>query len=288
MEPHIVFDNQNHSYIRTKDNTIYTSGTTLIKKYSQPFNSDFWTLYKTYEAILDPFQWNKAYLVFKVHGQDAFKEYVNNTYGTDNEIKGKQTILNMDWGLKKDTSATAGTSKHFLHEFKWNSVKSIKFGDYTVLNGRLLFHELNYDNWSLVDNLKDLPDGYYTEFLIFNDEYEIAGQIDLLIVLTIKNVRYVYLYDYKTNEKIKQSQYSSTGEKVVMKHPLTKYFDVNYTHYRLQLNLYSWMLEEHGFKTKVRQIQHIGFEPMVKYDIKTMKDIPTLLKHYNANYRQRA
>ena len=124
-------------------------------------------------------------------------------------------------------------------------------------------------------DLWELEDGYYPELIIWNDLYEIAGTADKVFIYTKGKKRYVDIDDFKTNKEIKkQNNYQK------MKYPIEKLDDCNYNHYRLQISMYAWMLEQFGFIVK-----NVGFTHMnelYKFQYGRMKpNIIKLLKNYS-------
>ena len=47
-----VYSDEEHVYINKKDNSRYISVTTLINKYSEEFDEEFWSSYKALEEIM--------------------------------------------------------------------------------------------------------------------------------------------------------------------------------------------------------------------------------------------
>ena len=55
----VCFNDLNHCYFDINDNSKkYISVTTLIGKYEQPFDEDFWSKYKALEKLLPKESWN--------------------------------------------------------------------------------------------------------------------------------------------------------------------------------------------------------------------------------------
>ena len=49
-----IFNDEHHLYINKKEGYKYISVTTLVGLYEQPYDSDFWSMYKAFERIVDP------------------------------------------------------------------------------------------------------------------------------------------------------------------------------------------------------------------------------------------
>jgi len=123
---------------------------------------------------------------------------------------------------------------------------------------------------------------FLSEIIIYSEELEIAGSIDVLIH-DKKNGTYKML-DWKTNKKIDTKSYNQK----MGTHPATaNLMDCNFTHYSLQLSLYRYILEEYyGMKIEGTAIAHLTehkitllkteylkteLEKMLKVDVKELK-----------------
>ena len=53
----ICFNENSHTYWNENDNEKYISVTTLIEKFGQPFDKDFWSAYKALEKLLPEEDW---------------------------------------------------------------------------------------------------------------------------------------------------------------------------------------------------------------------------------------
>jgi hypothetical protein len=53
----VCFNEENHTYWNENDNGKYISVTTLIDKFAQPFDKDFWSAYKALEKLIPVDNW---------------------------------------------------------------------------------------------------------------------------------------------------------------------------------------------------------------------------------------
>ena len=53
----VAFSEETHTYWNVDDNEKYISVTTLIHQFTQPFDKDFWSAYKTLEKLLPRESW---------------------------------------------------------------------------------------------------------------------------------------------------------------------------------------------------------------------------------------
>jgi hypothetical protein len=133
-----------------------------------------------------------------------------------------------------------------------------------------------------------LPDGCYPELKLWRHDYKIAGRSDKLIFDTIHGIRFAHIDDYKTNKKIeKESWQNIDGSYKMMLAPLGHLMDCNWVHYALQLSLYQFMLEYHGFSIGKRRIIHfphpiefLGTPAPVTYELPYLrKEVLAMLSH---------
>lgn len=233
----VCFNNDNHCYWNKNDNEKYISVTTLIHRFTQPFDKDFWSAYKALEKLLSKDSWTiekKSLLNTK-----KFNKSILDLYNiSENDFnKTQQNILDA-WDEENRKSCERGTKIHEeLENSFYNKPKEIslqKFG----IGGKF---ECKKDYSEL-----DLEYGVYPEYLIYRESEDgilrIAGQVDLII----KSGNDIYIIDHKTNKKIDQKSGFNTATRSTakMKYPLNTLDDCNFYHYTLQLSTYAWMLQK--------------------------------------------
>lgn len=233
----VAFDNESHTYWNLDNNERYISVTTLIHRYTQEFDKEFWSAYKALEKLLPKESWDiekKSLLNTK-----KFNKEILDTYNiSETEFnKTQQDILDA-WDEENRKSCERGTKIHeeIEHSF-YDNPKDIslqKFG----LGGKF---ECRKDYSEL-----DLEYGVYPEYLIYRESDDgilrIAGQVDLIV----KQGNEITIIDHKTNKKIDQKSGfdSTTKSNAKMKFPLNNLMDCNFYHYTLQLSTYAWMLQK--------------------------------------------
>lgn len=233
----VAFNNDEHCYWNVNDNEKYISVTTLIHKFTQPFDKEFWSAYKALEKLLPKDSWTvekKSLLNTK-----KFDRSILDLYNiSDNDFnKVQQSILD-DWDNENRKSCERGTKIHeeLEHAFYKNpsNISLQKFG----IGGKF---ECKKDYSEL-----DLEYGVYPEYLIYRESDDgilrIAGQVDLIV----KTGNEITIIDHKTNKKIDQkSGYdTSTRSNAKMRYPLNNLMDCNFYHYTMQLSTYAWMLQK--------------------------------------------
>jgi ATP-dependent exoDNAse (exonuclease V) beta subunit len=264
----INFNEEEHKY--TNDNgQVYTSVTRLISKYKQPFDSEYWS---TYKAIKD--------VLIKEGAWDDFKqeaggwENIVNYYLHTDKLSGcidaiesaKQSYLDK-WEREKNEACEKGTSFH-------------KAMEQDTINASVVIHnnkKMKVQDQMLIDLQDFNGNGLFTELLVHNDAYMIAGQIDLCFLLDNKKVS---IKDYKTNKKIEKRGFR--GAK--MKYPLHGYDDCNFVHYTLQMSTYAWMLEQLGYEIESLELIHVDRETgghIKDYPVKYEKQaVEWMLQHH--------
>lgn len=233
----VAFSEETHTYWNVDDNEKYISVTTLIHQFTQPFDKDFWSAYKTLEKLLPKESWvveKKSLLTSKKFDPELLEVY---NISKDEFNKAQQELLDL-WDEENRKSCERGTKIHLdIENSFYTKAKDIslqKFG----IGGKF---ECKKDYPEL-----DLQYGAYPEYLIYYESDDkvirLAGQIDLIV----KSGNEIYIIDHKTNKKIDQkSGYnSSTRSSVKMRYPLNNLPDCNFYHYTMQLSTYAWMLQQ--------------------------------------------
>lgn len=238
LNGNIAFSEETHQYWNVNDNEKYISVTTLIHKFTQPFDSDFWSSYKALEKLIPKENWaieKKSLLNTKKINSNILE-----IYNIDSEIFNtiKQDILD-EWQKKNLESCERGTKIHAELENSFygsntrsNTLKKLGIG------GKFECKK-NY-------NKLDLEYGVYPEYLISRTSKDgilrLAGQIDLII----KEGNNIIVADWKSNAKIdmKSGYNSATKSNAKMLYPLNTLMDCNFIHYTLQLSTYAWMLQK--------------------------------------------
>lgn len=275
----VAFDNETHTYWNLDDNRRYISVTTLIHRYTQEFDKNFWSAYKALEKLIPKESWameKKSLLNTK-----KFNKEILDTYNIP-ELefnKTQQSILDL-WDEENKKSCERGTKIHeeIEHSF-YNHPKDISLQKFE-LGGKF---ECKKDYSEL-----DLEYGVYPEYLIYRESDDgilrIAGQVDLIV----KQGNEITIIDHKTNKKIDQKSGfdTSTKSNARMKYPLNNLMDCNFYHYTLQLSTYAWMLQKihPEFIIKDLIINHYDHQGNnTLYHCEYLKhDVEKMLYHYKS------
>lgn len=250
MVPYVRFDEASHTYWGPGGD-VYVSATQLISKFKAPFNGEYWSLYKAIEEFLVTNKRKSIWWEFQ-------KQYVDRDRRDEGVLLSNlsrvlpeelpyvlslQQVIKDRWNDKKDKACAKGTAYHKFREEQAYKRGSQQFGD-TEIKG------VTSNQYTF--NLAELPDGYHTELLVYNHDYKLAGQIDCCWITSQNGKRYIDINDWKSNAAIKtENRYQRMSD------PVSDLEDCNYNHYRLQLSLYSWMLEQFGYTIRNLRFTHI-------------------------------
>ena len=252
----VKYNDEEHLY--WDDNGKFISVTTLIGKFCQPFDSDYWSSYKAIERVLDK-------ETFKIAKKD-----LQNNVNVDKIIEAfdidiekfnsaKQDILD-EWQKKNIEACERGTKIHADLEHSFTKKKETDMKKYG-LGGKFLINTNDTLNKSNLE-LLDIDKGVFPEYLLYrtsdDNKFRLAGQIDLLI----KDGNDIYIRDYKTNSKIDEKSYYNprTKKYQMMNYPLNNLMDCNKVHYALQLSTYAWMLQKINPQFNIKQLMLIHYD----------------------------
>lgn len=265
----IGFNEAAHKYFDLTDPSIkFTSVTTMIEEFAQPFDKEFWSAYKALEKLLDADSWKlekKSLLSTK-----KFDNSLLELYDIDINLfnKTQQGILD-DWDAENRRSCERGTKIHSeLENSMYKAKRNISLSKYQI-GGKF---ECQKDRTTL-----DLENAVYPEYLIHWDspsgKLHIAGQIDLLV----KKGNSITIGDYKTNKKIETKSFfdSKIRSSVKMKFPLNNLDDCNYYHYCLQLSTYAYIIESYNPDFTIEELVLVHFDHQ---DNMTVYKLPYLKK----------
>lgn len=275
----VAFSDEKHVYFRLSDGTKYTSVTTLLSNYYQPFNEFFWSSYKALEwflgenfgpvkkTLLQTKQWNDKNLV----EYDIPIEEFNN----------KRNEILESYNKTRDEATSRGIAIHSKFEelfYKHNNDVIKKYTSGGVFDCKKGYYKL------------DLERAVYPEFLVhcdFDEYLKISGTIDILC----KDGNDLIIGDFKTNKKIDSESYfdRTTKKHQMMKAPLNHLMDCSLIHYQLQLSTYAYMLQHINPKFNIKKliIIHIDHNNNItEYEVEYLKDdISRMLLHYRRNQK---
>ena len=274
----IAFVEETHKYFDvTNPDAVFTSVTTLIHNYTQPFDKEFWSAYKSLEKLLSKEAWaiEKKSLLDTKKFDKVLLELHNIS---ENDFNREQQAILDAWDEENRKSCERGTKIHAdLENSFYKKKKDIDISKFEI-GGKFVCEK---NRTSL-----DLENGIYPEYLISriseDGKLRIAGQIDLLV----KKGNKIIIGDWKTNKKIETKSFfnSKTKSSVKMKFPLNNLDDVNYWHYTLQLSTYAWMIQKLNPEFEIEDLVLVHFDHsdnMTVYHLPYLKDeVIRMLNHF--------
>lgn len=274
----IAFIEETHKYFDvTNPDAKFTSVTTMIHEYTQPFDKEFWSAYKALEKLLPKDVWNvekKSLLNSK-----KFDKVLLDLHSiSENDFNREQQGILDEWDNENRKSCERGTKIHAdLENSFYQKKKDIDISKFEI-GGKF---ECRKDYSEL-----DIENGVYPEYLISrvseDGKLRIAGQIDLLV----KKGNKIIIADWKTNKKIETKSFfnSKTKTSVKMKFPLNNLDDVNYWHYTLQLSTYAWMIQKLNPEFEIEDLVLVHFDHsdnMTVYHLPYLKtEVIKMLNHF--------
>ncbi len=253
---HMGFDEKQHKYVNLKTNEVYTSVTTVIKNYVEPFDTEYFSQYKAIERIL-----GAEFSTLK--NRVGFKNVVT-AYKIDGDLKRlgevTQEILT-EWDNKTKAACEKGTR---YHESKENYTKSLMYGSVDgVIYDIARSHDLlAHDN------------AIFSELFVYNDYWKIAGQVDL----AIKKCNQLTVRDYKTNKKI-----TTENKFKNLLYPVDHLQETEFNKYQLQLSFYAYLIELATLmEIKGLFIDHWDGTKEKSYECKYLRsEVENICKHYS-------
>ena len=281
------FNDETHAYYDKNTFERYTSVTTMIHEYAQPFDEIFWSNYKALEALLevDEFAKIKGALLTK---KKITTEWIIDNVDIDLDVLEQKAIeIRNGYEKARNESCEIGSTIHLRKEMSFYDRKEFNFSKYG-------FDEVCGEFACQKNYYKlDLDRGVYPEFMISCDidGLKISGQVDLLVI----NSDEVYIIDWKTNKEIKKTSYYDKFKKKhqMMKFPLSNLMDTNFWHYTMQLSTYMYMLQylKPNLKCKGLMLIHIDKETgkETKYPVEYLKDdVERMIKHFKKKQKIKA
>ena len=273
----VAFSENSHTYWNVNDNEKYISVTTLIGRYENEFDRDFWSAYKALERLIPADNW-KIEKKSLLNTRKFDKEILNIYNISELDFNKTQQKILDEWAYENKISCDRGTKIHAqLEKSMYEAGANVslkKFG----LGGSFVCDK---GRTSL-----DLENGVYPEYLISrispDGVLRLAGQIDLLV----KKGNKIWIIDWKTNKKIEKNSFfdSKSKKSTKMKYPLNNIEDCNFWHYTLQLSTYAWMIEKLNPEFEIQGLIMVHYDHNNKqtvYHLEYLKDdVEKMLKHY--------
>ena len=231
----VAYNDDLHKYWTKDEKLNCISVTTLIHKFVQPFDSEFWSRYKALEALVPKEEFAPIKKVLNATKKFDYT-FVQKSKVSQEDFENKRQEILKEWEKKNKDACERGTALHKFHELQalGGNVESLK---HLKLGGKF---ETRTDN-----NITP-GKGVYPELLLSriseDKKLRLAGQADLIIV----DGNEVWVLDFKTNKSLDKKSYfnQKTRQASTMLYPLTNIQDSNFWHYTLQLSTYAWMIQK--------------------------------------------
>lgn len=185
----IAFSENQHVYWDVTDpSKKFISVTTIIEKFGQPFDKEFWSAYKALQELLTPDAWaieKRSLLASKKFDKSLLQ--LHNI--SENDFNRAQQNILDSWAEENRKSCERGTKIHAdLENSFYKKKKNIDISKYQI--GGVFECRKDYTDL-------DLENAVYPEYLIHrvtpDGELCIAGQIDLLV----KKGNHIIIGDWK-------------------------------------------------------------------------------------------
>lgn len=211
----IKFQEEGHIYTIEGMKTNPISVTSLIHKFFGDFNADL-----IIDKMMASFKWKE-----------------NKYYGRNREE------IKSEWEKNRDESAAEGTKLHFDIETYLNTARKEginmhvdieRFMNKMCVKNKSKEFGYFLDFWEKYQKANPSFQPYRTEWLIYDEDKNLAGSIDCVL----SNGKDFVILDWKRSKEIKKENKYASG-----KYPFGKMPDCNFSHYTLQLNIYRHILE---------------------------------------------
>ncbi len=158
-----------------------------------------------------------------------------------------------EWKYKNEFACTKGSTCHEFAQSLWS-------GEPWLLNDfdfsteyEMAVYKIKRQAEQFYEDYKDKLIHIADEYVVGSEEYDIASAIDHLFMTSGGDV---IIVDYKTNTTIKG--YNDEAYQKPMKPPLQHLNDDKFTHYKLQLSIYKYLIEKYT-SIKIKEIIIVYF-----------------------------
>lgn len=271
----IRFDATLHKYTDEYNKT-YISVTQLLGKLEEPFDSEYWSMYKSLERSGYTIRPSKDREILVYISNNWCKYSLPALYCGVLSCSISAFQIQNEWKETTEESCIWGTERHDSFE---NSINSV----YDTRN--IVIHDIQNKGFALKiktvqeledSGLKNLPSAIYEKLVVYikagwtlyaekrvyNSHYQVAGTIDLFLV---KN-KQIIVFDWKTNKhklefrsgyykkdwnkertkKVKTNEFVEKDERFLK--PLNHIKKSKGNGYTLQISMYAYLCELWGFQ----------------------------------------
>lgn len=248
----IVFSEKEHTYVHKESGNKLSGWTSLIKNYTEAFDSETQKIASAYSMYIGQDYVKLKFGRYKEYSLKDFVDFLNEDY--PGLPKNFVNEISYEW----EYAAILGSEFH--NKLEEDSYKlGYEVNPFTDKKYKTIVYKKDYDNQSLLPNLYDLEDGYYSELLVWDysmgEEITPVTMIDKCFIETIDGVRYIDVDDIKTNKSI------WSGKDKFMKGPLSSLYDNTEDKYKLQACFGAKLMETFGYVPR-----YCGFTHFKEYN----------------------
>jgi len=248
----IIFSEKEHTYVHKESGNKLNGWTSLIKNYTEPFDSETQKITSAYSMYIGQEYVKLKFGRYKDYSLKDFVDFLNENY--PGLPKNFVNEISYEW----EYAAILGSEFH--NKLEEDSYKlGYEVNPFTDKKYKTIVYKKDYDNQSLLPNLFDLEDGYYPELLVWDfsmgEERTPVTMIDKCFIETIDGVRYIDVDDIKTNKSI------WSGKDKFMKGPLSSLYDNTEDKYKLQACFGAKLMETFGYVPR-----YCGFTHFKEYN----------------------
>lgn len=201
------------------------------------------------------------------------REGISKAYAKKHGVSQENVLA--DWDKKRDDSIDHGNRIHeAIERYFRSTVITLEDED---LRPMILSLAKEYSHYYRI----------FSEEIIWNDEYKIAGTTDNRFQVTSSSKSVISFGDFKTNQRNGIQTENKYGQ--YMLGPLSHLQDCNFNKYSLQASAYAWMYQQNtGCKIGDLHILYIPPQNFLQYTklyVPYMKlEIEAMVKYYKENY----
>jgi hypothetical protein len=312
QEIDILFDEAQHKYY-DRDNNVYTSVTTLIGKYTDTFDGEYWSMYTALKNhgyrvkqsdspakqrfILVSGHKNKLSDLYKDSLFKAWAEEVVAVWkGINLEacLRGNMTHNLLENSINISKGDNNGSTNNYIKpNIGKRTIQTIHDLDKTELKTT---HPIVYNR---LGGYIERGFSVFAEKRVYLSDFSIAGMIDVPLIKD----KYFAILDWKTNKDvmhettgyykkilvggkwIKSDKWIETDDR--LKYPLDMLPSSKFHIYALQLSLYAYILEQWGYilLNNGLEILHfpLGLEPKLIKVPYLKQEVEIMLHHHKQN-----
>ena len=249
----IIFSEKEHTYKHLESGNVLKGWTSLIKRYTEPFNMEKQLICSAYSNYLGPKYRGIKFGTMNGVSVSDLADYLLSAYPEMpmhyiDEVK-------YEW----EYAAILGSETHSIAEME-SYERGYEINPFTDEEYPVIKMDKQYDNQLLMDDLSNLTNGYYPELLVYDysmgQDHTPVTMIDKCFVKD----GVVYVDDIKTNGSI------WAGKDKMMKGVLSSLYDNTEDKYKLQACFGAKLMSTFGFK-----VGGCGFTHVKEYNLNKTK-----------------